>query len=106
MPYSEGMNSMTKPAPPFDPDKSRSDYPLSGEQTGPAWRAAWSVLQAHAEYLPAKDIVEWVHEETNVHPRTIRNLLIAAEKAGILEAVVRLHEGRNWAHYRITKAHR
>lgn len=100
------MSNTSKPAPPFDPTKTRSDYPLSGGQTGPAWRAAWDVLQAHADYLPAKDIVERVHEMTNVNPRTIRNLLIAAEKAEILEAVVRLHEGRNWTHYRIRKAHR
>jgi hypothetical protein len=107
------MNSMMKPAPAFDPSKARSDYPLSGEKTGPAWRVAWRILHTQAmqdtgsgRYLDAVEIVEEVSRETNVNPGTIRNLLIAAEKAGILERVVRLSGGRNRAHYRITKAHR
>lgn len=103
------MDRIVKDAPKFNPDKPRSDYPLSGGQTGPAWRTAWAMLQGQSDlnaWLPAKTIVEHVATETGVAEGTIRNVLIAAARAGILERSVRLHERRNWTHYRITKAHR
>ena len=98
-----------KDAPVFDPTRPRSDYPLSGTLTGPAWRMAWKILQDSndpTEYLDAVDIVEEVHRVTGVNPRTTRNLLIGAANAGILERVVRLSGGRNRTHYRIAKKFR
>lgn len=100
-----------KPAPSFAPERARSDYPLSGAKTGPAWRAIWVMLYQRKPdlYTDQADIVQDVHTltaSTGVSPRTIRNLLIAAEKVGILEKITKLSGGRNRAHYRIAKGHR
>lgn len=96
-----------KPAPPFDPDKTRSDYPLGGEKTGPAWRFAWEILYRDpTRYLDAVDIVSEVAAVLKVNARTVRNLLMAAERAGILEKEIRLSGHRNRAHYRIVAGHR
>lgn len=84
-------------------DRPRSDYPLSGEKTGPAWRAAWTLLRkAHPEYVAASVIAEAV---TKVHPEispdTVKNLLLSAHRFGVLDKRYEVLNSRTQAHYRI-----
>lgn len=88
-------------------DKPRSDYPLSGVKTGPAWRAAWDALRmAYTdpdEYVAGSVLAGYVRERVpDVSEDTIKNLLIAAYKCGVLVRTYRLLNSRNQAHYRIS----
>jgi len=101
------METMKEP-PVFDPNKRRSDYPLSGRQTGPAWRTAWELLwwQEPETYVDAVELSAEVSRRTGVNQNTVRNLLISAHRANILEATTRLAGGRNRTHYRIAREYR
>ena len=84
-------------------DRPRSDYPLSGEKTGPAWRMAWALLRASTPgYLAASVIAEQVHKRhPEISPDTVKNLLLSAHRYGVLEKRYEILNSRNQAHYRI-----
>lgn len=87
-------------------DRPRSDYPLSGAKTGPAWRAAWDGLrEAYAtegEYVPASIIATAVVQKVpGVSPDTVKNLLLSAERYGVLIKRYTVYNSRNQAAYRI-----
>lgn len=107
------MTTTKREAPAFDPTKARSDYPLSGRTTGPAWRAAWAALQdaPSGKYLDSVILAQQIKESTGVPDGTTKNLLMRAYVAGILEREYRLvptpatgHHRRR-AFYRIAEGH-
>jgi hypothetical protein len=86
-------------------DRPRSDYPLSGVKTGPAWRAAWDMLrEGYADdYLPSGQIAEAVVEKCpGVHPDTVKNILLSACVHGVLVKTYVMHNSRRQAAYRIS----
>lgn len=91
-----------KDAPAFEP--ARSDYPLGGEKTGPIWRAAWRILRdAGKRYVSSDDALAQVqYAIPGANRETVRNILYAAVRAGVLETDKRPH-GRyaNMTHFRI-----
>ena len=96
------MTKIPKDAPLLT-DNPRSDYPLSGTKTGPAWRLAWMLLRAAApDYLAASVIAESVHKSyPDTSPDTVKNLLLSAERHGVLEKRYEVLNSRTQAHYRI-----
>lgn len=93
-------------APPLT-DRPRSDYPLSGAKTGPAWRAAWDVLRI--AYDTPGDYVagSWVAEQVrglvpDVSADTVKNLLLSAHRYGVVVKQYRVLNSRTQAHYRIS----
>lgn len=109
VPYSEGMNMADKipaSAPPLT-DRPRSDYPLSGAKTGPAWRAAWDCLRlAHVSadrYVAGSAVAEYVGARVpDVSPDTVKNLLLSAERHGVLVKRYDMLHSRRQAHFRIS----
>lgn len=102
----KGMK-MTIPAePPVLTDRSRSDYPLGGKKTGPAWRCAWSLLrEAHDSgvYLPSSVVAARVTEKVpEVSTDTVKNLLLSAFRFGVLSKVYRDVNSRRQAAFRIS----
>lgn len=88
-------------------DRPRSDYPLSGAKTGPAWRAAWDVLRlGHTDpdgFVPSSAIAEQVTELCpDVSPDTVKNLLLSAFRHGVLAKSYRVVNSRTQACYRIS----
>ena len=91
--YSERMNMHTeipRDAPSFGRG-TRSDYPLSGEKTGPAWRALWALLRVSPDLwrLGSSLIDSVVADLPDANRETVRNLLYGAARAGILEREMR-----------------
>lgn len=84
-------------------DRPRSDYPLRGVKTGPAWRAAWALLRnAHPEFVAASVIAEQVTKQhPDISPDTVKNLLLSAHRYGVLDKRYEMLNSRNQAHYRI-----
>lgn len=88
-------------------DKPRSDYPLSGAKTGPAWRAAWDALRLGYvfpdKYLPSSEIAVYAVERVgDVSPDTVKNLLLSAYRFGILVKSSAMVDSRNQTTYRIS----
>lgn len=102
---------MTIPTePPVLTDRPRSDYPLGGKKTGPAWRCAWELLrQAHAstEYLPSSVVAARVTEKcaangVTVSVDTVKNLLLSAFRFGVLTKQYQDVNSRRQAAFRIS----
>lgn len=88
-------------------DKPRSDYPLSGAKTGPAWRAAWDCLRDwYADpdsYAPSSMVAEYVLDRVpDVSADTVKNLLLSAERFGVLVKTYRDVNSRRQAAFRIS----
>lgn len=88
-------------------DRPRSDYPLSGAKTGPAWRAAWDALrEAHEEpdhYLASSIIASYACGLVpDVSPDTVKNLLLSAFRFGILVKSSAMVDSRKQTTYRIS----
>lgn len=90
-------------APPLT-DRPRSDYPLSGTKTGPAWRAAWDTLRIEfPEYVAGSVIAESVCLIVpDVSPDTVKNLLLSAYRHGVLVKRYEVLNSRTQAHFRIS----
>lgn len=94
-------------APPLT-DRPRSDYPLSGAKTGPAWRAAWDYLRmayriSPDEYAAGSATAEYVCEIVpDVSADTVKNLLLSAERHGVLVKRYEMLNSRSQAHFRIS----
>jgi len=87
-------------------DRPRSNYPLGGTKTGPAWRAAWNMLRkAHGkpdEFLPSSEIATYASESCGASPDTVKNLLLSAYRFGVLVKSYRMVNSRTQACYRIS----
>lgn len=99
---------MTIPTePPVLTDRPRSDYPLGGKKTGPAWRCAWSLLrQAHesGEHLPSSVVAAYVTERVpEVSADTVKNLLLSAFRFGVLTKQYQDVNSRRQAAFRISE---
>ena len=94
-------------APPLT-DRPRSDYPLSGAKTGPAWRAAWDALRlGYSEgpefYMAGSEVARLVGSLVpDVSPDTVKNLLLSAERHGVLVKRYDMLHSRRQAHFRIS----
>jgi len=88
-------------------DKPRSDYPLSGAKTGPAWRAAWDCLRDWYSdpdaYAPSSHIAAYAVERVpDVSPDTVKNLLLSAYRFGVLVKSSAMVDSRTQTTYRIS----
>lgn len=81
---------MTK-APDFRPG-----YPSRGELIGPAWQELWDFL-ADGAWYPATRLML---VPTYVMPKTAKNLLWRADKAGVIEKQFIIVKGRKRLVYR------
>lgn len=74
------MKTKTK-APDFNPG-----YPSGGETIGPAWQAAWDLLGTCQRPLDAGSIAAVVQAQVDqeVKADTVKNLLLAAARAGLV----------------------
>lgn len=103
----KGMNMTIPTKPPVLTDRPRSDYPLSGAKTGPAWRHAWTLLRkAHesGEYLPSSVVAAYVTERVpEVSPDTVKNLLLSAFRFKVLDKEYRDVNSRRQAAFRISE---
>jgi len=98
---------MTPPADaPALNDRPRSNYPLGGTKTGPAWRYAWECLReaytVPGEFVPSSEIASRVAERTDASPDTVKNLLLSAYRFGVLVKSYRMVNSRTQACYRIS----
>jgi hypothetical protein len=102
------MDTMIPPTnAPLLTDKPRSDYPLSGAKTGPAWRAAWDYLrETYADpdcFMASSAIAAYAVERVpEVSPDTVKNLLLSGYRMGILVKSTALVDSRNQTTYRIS----
>lgn len=77
-------------------------YPLAGERVGPAWRAAWALLQ-EGSWVDGPSLAAEVAGSTGVAAKTVTNLLQKARAHRLLEVRrVRDQAGRHRAEYRVT----
>lgn len=70
-------------------------YPSGGQQIGPAWAAMWREL-ADGDWHESYELAGTGAEAGELLPKTARNLLYGAVKAGLIEPDVRLNERRRW----------
>lgn len=67
-----------------EPPNFEREYPLAGARIGPAWRAAWELLQ-DGEWHGKIEIESAMCEAGPVASITAMNLLRQARRAGLLE---------------------
>jgi hypothetical protein len=78
------------------------EYPLAGERIGPAWRAAWRMLDRE-QWINGGDVAAAVAPRCGLQVETVKNLLSSARRAGLLEQRIQRAHGRSRAsaHYRV-----
>ena len=74
---------MTRYTDPDTPDFARN-YPSGGALIGPAWERGWTELGA-GDVVPLDRLLEAMTK--SIQPKTARNLLSGATRAGLLRAV-------------------
>lgn len=75
------------------------EYPGAGQMIGPAWRAAWKLLQNGA-WLRKSVLVMVMMEASGCKRKTATNLLGAAVDAGVLERRAANRGGKKTYDYR------
>ncbi len=87
-----------------EPRNFTGEYPLAGERLGPAWRMTWRLL-SH-EWTPVGPLAARVAAASEVVPGTVRTLLYAAAKAGMIERRCVGRPGRQVAEVRVVEEER